>query len=132
MELINSIFSWVMLKRMHQMELFLKYPVEVQQELIDKLITTAQNTVFGKEHDFANIKNLKDFRDKVPIRNYEQLYPYIDRLLKGEQQVLWPSDVKWFAKNDLQKSNQIGRADETSQSRRGEVGKLGCLRHQPK
>jgi len=99
MELINSIFSWVMLKRMHQIELFLKYPIEVQQELFVKLISTAKNTVFGKEHDFANIKTISDFRKKVPVRNYEVLYPYIERLLKGEQQILWPSDVKWFAKS---------------------------------
>ena len=106
MELINSIFSWVMLKRMHQIELFLKYPVEVQQELFGKLIDSAQNTVFGREHDFANINNLKDFRTKVPVRSYEQLYPYIKRLLEGEQQVLWPSDVKWFAKSSGTTNNR--------------------------
>ena len=99
MELINSIFSWVMLKRMHQIELFLKYPIEVQQELFGKLIGTAKNTVFGKEHDFKNIKTLNDFRNKVPVRNYEVLYPYIKRLLNGEQQILWPSEVTWFAKS---------------------------------
>jgi len=99
MELINSIFSWVMLKRMHQIDLFLKYPIEVQQELFEKLINTAKNTVFGKEHDFGNINNLHDFRNKIPVRNYESLYPYIDRILKGEQQILWPSEVKWFAKS---------------------------------
>jgi len=106
MELINSIFSWVMLKRMHQIELFLKYPIEVQHELFGKLISTAKNTVFGNEHDFSNINSLDDFRKKVPIRNYEQLYPYIDRLLKGEQQVLWPSDVKWFAKSSGTTNNR--------------------------
>jgi hypothetical protein len=106
MEIINSIFSWVMLKRMHQIELFLKYPIEVQQELFDKLISTAKNTVFGREHDFVNIKNEQDFRNKVPIRNYEVIFPYIDRLLKGEQQVLWPSDVKWFAKSSGTTNNR--------------------------
>lgn len=106
MELINSIFSWVMLKRMHQIELFLKYPVEVQQELLTKLINTAKNTEFGKEHDFTNINSLQDFREKVPVRNYETLYPYIDRLLRGEQNVLWPSEVKWFAKSSGTTNNR--------------------------
>ena len=69
MELINSIFSWVMLKRMHQIELFLKYPIEVQQELVEKLISTAKKTEFGKEHGFSGIKNINDFRNNVPVRN---------------------------------------------------------------
>lgn len=106
MELINSIFSWVMLKRMHQIELFLKYPIEVQQELFERLIYTAKNTEFGKEHGFSGIKNLSDFRNNVPVRNYEVLYPYIERLLKGEQQILWPSDVKWFAKSSGTTNNR--------------------------
>src|SRR5210317_355443 len=99
MELFNSIFSWVMKKRMYQIGLFLKYPIEVQQELFQKLIETAKNTEFGKEHGFESISNIQSFRERVPIRNYENLFPYIDRLLKGEQNILWPSEVKWFAKS---------------------------------
>jgi len=91
---------------MHQIELFLKYPSEVQQELFQKLIASARNTQFGKDHDFDNINHIQDFREKVPIRNYEQLYPYIDRLLKGEQQILWPSDVNWFAKSSGTTNNR--------------------------
>lgn len=106
MEIINSIFSWVMLKRMHQIELFLKYPIEVQKEVLEKLVDTAQDTAFGKEHNFRNIKDLKDFQNQVPVRNYEVLFPYIERLLKGEQQVLWPSEVKWFAKSSGTTNNR--------------------------
>ena len=95
-----------MLKRMHQIELFLKYPIEVQQELFERLISTAKNTEFGKEHGFSGIKSLNDYRNNVPVRNYEVLYPYIDRLLKGEQQILWPSDVKWFAKSSGTTNNR--------------------------
>ena len=99
MEILNSIVSWIMKKRIHQIELFLKYPVEVQQELFNSLIKNGRDTVFGKDHDFANIKSVEDFRRNVPVRNYEELYPYIDRLLKGEQKILWPSEVNWFAKS---------------------------------
>jgi hypothetical protein len=98
-EIINSIFTWVMKKRMHQIELFLKYPVEVQEELFQKLVDSAKDTQFGKEHDFKNIRDVQQFRRNIPVRNYEQIYPYIDKLLKGEQQVLWPSEVSWFAKS---------------------------------
>src|SRR5690606_13419146 len=53
----------------------------------------------GKKYDFESIKTINDFREKVPLANYETLFPYIERLMKGEQKVLWPSDIKWFAKS---------------------------------
>jgi len=81
------------------MELFMKYPMEVQEELIRGLIGEAQNTEFGREYDFKSIKNSQDFKNRVPIFTYEKLFPYIDRLLKGEQNVLWPNTIKWFAKS---------------------------------
>jgi hypothetical protein len=96
---LNSFFSWVIKKRIHQIELFMKYPVEVQSELFQKLVDEAALTKFGLEHKFSEIKSLKDFKNKVPIRNYEQFKPYIDLLREGEQNVLWPSKLKWFAKS---------------------------------
>lgn len=99
MEIINSILTWVMKKRIHEVELFMKYPHEVQKEVLSKLISTAKSTEFGKKYDFESIKTINDFREKVPLANYETLFPYIERLMKGEQKVLWPSDIKWFAKS---------------------------------
>lgn len=99
MEIINSILTWVMKKRIHEVELFMKYPHEVQKEVLSKLISTAKNTEFGKKHDFESIKTLGDFKAKVPLANYETLFPYIERLMKGEQKILWPSEIKWFAKS---------------------------------
>ena len=91
--------TWVMKKRIHQIELFMKHPHEVQRETLFKLLDSAKKTVFGKEHDFAHIKTVEQFDNKVPTHTYEQLYPYIERRLKGEEKVLWGSDVKWFAKS---------------------------------
>lgn len=99
MEIINSILSWVFKKRIHDIELFMKYPNEVQQELFADLLYTAKDTVFGKEYRFCEIKNVEEYRRRVPVSKYEDLYPYIERLLKGEQQILWPSDIRWFAKS---------------------------------
>ncbi|MFN6379952.1 MAG: GH3 auxin-responsive promoter family protein [Flavobacteriales bacterium] len=96
---LNSFFSWVIKKRIHQIELFMKYPVEVQNELFQKLVDEAALTRFGLEHRFSDIKSLKDFKNRVPIRNYEQFKPYIDLLREGEQNVVWPSKLKWFAKS---------------------------------
>ena len=96
---LNSVFSWVMKKRMHQIELFTKYPIEVQQEWFERLLEEGRDTAFGKDHGFDQVKTVDDFRKVVPIRNYDELRPYIDRVRDGEDAVLWPSKVKWFAKS---------------------------------
>jgi len=88
-----------MKKRIHQIELFMKYPHDVQEEVFTKLIGCAKKTVFGKSHNFKNIKSLEHFRENVPVHSYETTYPYIERRMKGEQKVLWPTDIKWFAKS---------------------------------
>lgn len=95
----NSIFAWIMKKRIHQIELFKKYPLEVQQELFDKMIHSAEHTEWGLKHEFSNIKSYQDFKKLVPLQDYESLSPIIDRLIAGEQNLLWPSDTKWFAKS---------------------------------
>jgi hypothetical protein len=88
-----------MKKRIHQIELFLKYPQEVQQEWFKKLIDTAKNTEWGLRYDYKSIRNVDDFKNRVPIQNYESMKPDIDRLMKGEQNVLWPTEIRWFAKS---------------------------------
>ena len=99
MQLLNSILTWVMKKRIHQMELFMKYPHEVQDEVLKKLIVTARDTEFGRQYAFDDLLNYEDFRQRIPIHSYEKMFPYIERLMAGEQNVLWPSEIKWFAKS---------------------------------
>lgn len=99
MGLINSILTWAMKKRIHQIEFFIKYPNEVQDELLKRLLYTARNTEFGKKHEFASIERYDQFRERVPIATYEQFFPHIERLMRGEQNILWPSEVKWFSKS---------------------------------
>src|SRR6266516_100182 len=99
MQILNSILTWVMKKRIHQIELFKKYPHDVQEEVFRKLIGTGQFTEFGRKYSFDDIVNYDDFRRQVPVHSYEQLFPYIDRLMHGEQNILWPGEIKWFAKS---------------------------------
>ena len=99
MEIINSVMTWLMKKRIHQIDLFIKYPIDVQREVLNHLVETAEDTAFGKEHQFNSIRDYEDFKQRVPIVTYEQFYPYVERVMKGEQQVLWPSKIKWFAKS---------------------------------
>lgn len=99
MTIINSVFTWFMKKRIHQIELFQKYPNEVQDEWFEQLIAGAENTEWGKLHRYRSIENLRQFKERVPIQTYDTLKPYIERMLKGEQNVLWASEIKWFAKS---------------------------------
>lgn len=99
MELLNSIMSWVMKKRIHQIELFIKYPHDVQHELLDGLVSKSVGTEYGKKYGFGSIRNYEDFKKNVPIVSYEELFPYIERLMRGEENLLWPSEIRWFAKS---------------------------------
>src|SRR6185436_3743876 len=99
MAILNSIISWWIKKRMHQIELFLKYPNEVQEDWRSRLIQSARNTEWGKRYDFASIVTLDDFKERIPVSNYESLKPDIERVMRGEQNVLWASEIKWFAKS---------------------------------
>ncbi len=99
MSLINSILTWVMKKRIHDIELFMKYPHEVQHELLTGLLEKGKNTEFGKKFGFSDIKTYEEYRERVPVQTYEQMFPYIERLMRGEQNILWPTEVTWFAKS---------------------------------
>ena len=99
MTIVNSIFTWIMQKRIHQIELFIKYPHEVQEEWFFNLIDTAKYTEWGRKYDYASIFTPDQFKERVPIQTYDTLKPYIERMLGGEQNILWPSEIKWFAKS---------------------------------
>lgn len=77
----------------------MKYPYEVQDEVLKKLIGSARYTEFGQKYAFEDLVNYEDFKKRIPVHTYEQLFPYIERLMRGEQNILWPSEVKWFAKS---------------------------------
>ncbi len=77
----------------------MKYPYEVQDEVLKKLIAAARYTEFGQKYAFEDLVNYEDFKKRIPVHTYEQLFPYIERLMRGEQNILWPSEVKWFAKS---------------------------------
>ena len=99
MALINSVISWLMKKRIHQIELFMQYPIEVQTEWLRKLLLSARNTEWGRQYDFKSISTPGEFRNRLPIQDYDSLKSSIDRLRQGEQNILWPSEIKWFAKS---------------------------------
>ncbi|MBO2543011.1 GH3 auxin-responsive promoter family protein [Salegentibacter sp. BDJ18] len=97
--LVNSIASWFLKKRIHQMELFIKYPHEVQDELLRHLLSKAKNTEIGKKYGFSEIKNHNQFASRVPIQQYEDYQACIERSRQGETNIFWPTPIKWFAKS---------------------------------
>ncbi len=97
--LVHSIASWFLKKRIHQMELFIKYPSEVQEELRIKLIDKARDTEIGRAYDFKSIKSYREFADRIPVTSYEENQEYIERSRKGESNIMWPTPIKWFAQS---------------------------------
>lgn len=97
--LVNSIASWFLKKRFHQIELFLKYPNEVQNELLFDLLTTAKDTEIGKRYDFASIESYKTFSERIPVTTYEDCQDMIERSRQGESNIFWPNPIKWYAKS---------------------------------
>ncbi|MGB3469128.1 MAG: GH3 auxin-responsive promoter family protein [Cyclobacteriaceae bacterium] len=73
-------------------------PGATQDKIFKKLIDKASNTVFGRDHRFGEIDNYEDFKKNVPIRTYEELKPYVDKILNGEEDVLWPGKPAYLAK----------------------------------
>jgi len=73
-------------------------PEKTQQKVLDKLILDAKNTVFGKDHHFDTIKTYEDFKKQVPIRDYEALKKYVDRVVAGESDILWKGKPLYFGK----------------------------------
>lgn len=97
--IINSVATWILKKRIHQIELFMKYPNEVQEELLMNLIRTAERTQIGLEHDFESIRSYQTFAERVGISTYENFEPLIEKSRKGTQNIFWPTPIKWFAKS---------------------------------
>ncbi len=97
--IVNSIASWILKKRFHQIELFLKYPHEVQEELLFKLLEKAQHTTIGKRFDFSSIKSYETFAERIPISKYEDIETEIEASRRGQSNLFWPTPIKWFAKS---------------------------------
>lgn len=96
---IKSIAAKIFAKIIHKKtQKWKNNPIETQEKVFKNLIQNAQNTVFGKNHQFEKIKNYEDFKNQIPIRDYEELKPYIEKIIAGETDVLWKGSPIYFAK----------------------------------
>lgn len=99
MALITSLVVWFNTKRLHQIDLFRRFPHEVQEEALLKLIEKGKSTQYGMQYGFDSIKSIESFQKQVPIVDYEGVKSYVELLRTGKQKVLWPETIKWFAKS---------------------------------
>ena len=76
-----------------------EHPGAVQENIFRELLRAGCDTAFGREHGFGEIRDYREFVRRVPVREYNQFAPYIERLRRGENYVLWNQKVRWFAKS---------------------------------
>lgn len=99
MAVINTMMSWYFRKRAASLDATVKNAAEVQINVLKRLMADAKDTEWGRHYDFKSIQNYNDFKERFPIQDYETLKPYIERVMKGEANVLWPGEIIWFAKS---------------------------------
>lgn len=96
---VNALFSFLIKKRLQQIELFRTHPHEAQLEVFHGLVQAARYTEWGRKHGYADMGYVDTFRERVPLQDYEDVKPWVKRMRQGEQNLLWPTDIKWFAKS---------------------------------
>ena len=99
MKLLSPAISRLARMRMWRIESWMQHPADAQREVLQDLVTTAQYTQFGHQYGFENLFNVKNFKQVVPVHEYEDIKPYIEQMMQGEENVLWPTPINWFAKS---------------------------------
>ena len=116
MKLLSPAISKLARLRLWRIQNWISHPVSSQRETLQDLVTSAQYTVFGKKYNFSSLFTVRAFKESVPIHEYEDISPYIKRMMDGEENVLWNTPVKWFAKSSgttSDKSKFIPVSDES-------------------
>lgn len=126
MKLLSSAISKLARMRLWRIEKWSNHPVAAQREVLQDLVTAAQYTEFGKKYGFTRLFSLKEFKKRVPIHEYEDLKPYIERMMNGEDNVLWNTPIRWFAKSSgttSDKSKFIPISEESLQQNHYQASK---------
>jgi len=116
MKILSPAISSLARLRLWRIEGWRDNPIDAQREVLQDLVTSSQYTEFGRKYNFSNLFTLRAFKQAVPIQEYEDIKPYIQRIMDGEQNVLWNTPVHWFAKSSgttSDKSKFIPVSDES-------------------
>jgi hypothetical protein len=99
MKLLSPAISRLARLRLAKIEDWTKDPIAAQREVLQSLVTAGQYTEFGRLYDFSRLFSVRAFKEAVPVHEYDDLKPYINRMMQGEENVLWNTPIKWFAKS---------------------------------
>ena len=124
--LFNSVVNWFIKQRIDQIQNFMRHPVETQNGVLFSNLFRAEDTVYGKQFGFKDISSIKDFQNQVPIVSYEDFEPFIERARQGEKDVIWPGNIRQFAKSSgttNAKSKFIPITDESLENCHYKAGK---------
>ena len=116
MKLLSPVISRLARLRLWRVDNWVSYPVAAQRNVLQHLVTQAQNTEFGRKYSFTKLFTVKDFKNRVPVHEYDDIKPYILRMMNGEENVLWNTPINWFAKSSgttSEKSKFIPISEET-------------------
>jgi len=116
MKLLSPAISRLARLRLWRVQNWISYPVAAQRNVLQNLVTQAQYTEFGRKYSFSKLFTIKDFKNRVPIHEYDDIKPYILRMMDGEENVLWNTPINWFAKSSgttSAKSKFIPISEET-------------------
>ncbi len=97
--LFNTVVNWFIRQRIDQMEHFISEPAETQQAILFSQLFKAEDTLYGRQYGFRNIASLENFKENVPVVHYEEFEPYIERARQGESDIIWPGEIRQFAKS---------------------------------
>ena len=130
MKLLSPTISRLARMRFWRIKNWSNNPVASQREVLQELVTAAQYTEFGKKYQFSRLFTVKDFKKNIPIQEYDDIKPYIQRMMNGEENILWNTPVNWFAKSSgttsdkskyipISQESLTGDSEETSIRRTG-------------
>lgn len=99
MPILNSVIRWITTRRADEIQYYSEYPIEIQNETFFRLLQNAKDTEWGKMHNYEKIGSLQEYQDNVPLQDYNDIKPWVERTMNGERDLLWPGETKWFAKS---------------------------------
>ncbi len=106
MNLLSKCISFIARLRYKRIYNWVNHPAAAQRQVLQSLISDAQYTTFGKKYGFDKLFNIKEFKKRVPLHEYDDMRPYIERMMQGEENILWNTPVKWFAKSSGTSNNK--------------------------
>jgi hypothetical protein len=126
MKLLSPAISKLARMRLWRIEKWTNEPIAAQREVLQDLVTAAQYSLFGKKYNFTKLFTVKDFKAAIPIHDYDDIKPYISRMMEGEENVLWNTPINWFAKSSgttSDKSKFIPISEESLQDNHYQANK---------